>query len=164
MNIRMAEKCDLEGILDIYNYEIENGIATFDAEKKTMTEWKLWFERHSGEGPATAIVAEENGEILGYASLSAYRDRRAYNSTLELSVYVKKEYRNKGVATELMNEIIKIARVDPRVHAIVSVITSGNKASIKLHEKFGFAYCGTIREVGFKFGRYLNVDNYELIV
>lgn len=164
MNIRSAEYGDLGEMLCIYNYEIENGIATFDTEPKTISECELWFEKHTNNALSALIVAEENNNILGYASLSPYRQRHAYDSTLELSVYVKKEYRNKGVATELMGEIIKIARLDERVHVIVSVITSGNKASIKLHEKYGFSFCGTLREVGFKFGRYLNVDHYELMV
>lgn len=163
MNIRKAEYRDLEEMLDIYNYEIENGIATFDTDQKTLSEWKQWFDLNTN-GSASVIVAEENGEVLGYASLTPYRSKRAYASTLELSVYVKKEYRNKGVATELMGEVIRGARLDENIHMIVSVITSGNKASIKLHEKFGFSFCGTLHEVGFKLGRYLNVDHYELKV
>ena len=110
------------------------------------------------------IVAEEKGEIAGYATLSTYREKEAYKSTVELSVYVSPNHRRIGVGTKLMEEILHLARNDESIHTVVSVITSGNAASCRLHEKFGFTFSGTIKEVGIKLGKYVDIDNYFLIV
>lgn len=161
MNIRTAKIEDLKEILDIYNYEVENGISTLDLHKKTYDEQKIWFDAHNKENHPL-IVAEDNRKILGYASLSPYRDKEAYKTTVELSVYVSLNYRKIGVATALMSEIIRYAKKDNNTLTVVSVITSGNAASCALHEKFGFTFGGTVRRVGKKFGRFLDIDNYYL--
>lgn len=163
MIIRKAEIKDIEALLDIYNYEVENTTATFDLNKKTIEQWTTWYENHNiGNHPL--IVAEIDGVVAGYASLSTYREKEAYKSTVELSVYVSTSFRRQGVATALMEEIIRLAREDETTHTVVSVITSENNESVRLHEKFGFTFSGTIHEVGMKFGRYLGISNYELQV
>ena len=161
--IRKAEKKDLAALLDIYNYEVERGVATFDLNPKSMEEWEMWFACHNIDNHPL-IVLEEDGVVAGYASLSPYREKEAYISTVELSVYVAPEHRGKGVAGALMEAILKLAREDETIHTVVSVITGGNAPSIRLHEKFGFTFGGTIREVGWKMGRYLDIDNFYLIV
>lgn len=161
MFIRRAEIEDLEELLEIYNYEVENGIATLDLKPKTLEERKIWFYEHNIENHPL-IVAEIDNHIAGYASLSSYREKEAYKSTVELSIYVGINYRKQGIAFTLMNEILKMAREDETIHTVVSVITGGNEASIKLHNKFGFEFCGTIKEVGMKFGKYVDIDNYRL--
>lgn len=163
MIIRKAERKDIVSTLDIYNYEVENTTATFDLNKRTIEQWTAWYENHNiGNHPL--IVAEVSGVVAGYASLSTYREKEAYKSTVELSVYVATEYRRQGVATALMEEILRLAKEDEVTHTVVSVITSENTESVRLHEKFGFTYSGTIHEVGVKFGRYLGISNYELQV
>lgn len=163
MIIRRAEESDLQELLDIYNYEVKNGVATLDLQPKDLAQWREWFDGHkSAHHPL--LVAEREGRVAGYASLSSYREKEAYRSTAELSVYVAPDARGCGVATALMEAILKEARRDESLHTVVSVITSGNEASCRLHEKFGFEFCGTIREVGMKFGRYLDIDNYRLSV
>lgn len=107
-------------------------------------------------------MAEKDGTIMGYASLSSYREKEAFKATVELSIYIHANYRKCGVATALMEAILAEARADERTHTVVSVITSGNEASEKLHKKFGFEYCGRIKEVGVKFGVYQDIDNYRL--
>lgn len=161
MKIRRAERRDIQALLDIYNYEVEHGVATFDLHKKGLEEWTAWFEAHNVENHPL-LVAEADGRVVGYASLSAYREKEAYRSTVELSVYIAPDARRKGVATALMEEILREAREDARTHTVVSVITAGNEASIRLHERFGFEFCGRLREVGVKFGRYLDITNYRL--
>ena len=99
---------------------------------------------------------------MGYATLSPYRDKEAYESTAELSIYIAPECRRQGAASALMGAILDMARERGRFHLIVSVITSGNAASNALHDKFGFTFCGTLHEVGFKHGKYQSIDNYEL--
>ena len=163
MIIRKAEHRDIEALLDIYNYEVEHTTATFDLNKKTADQWTRWFECHNVSNHPL-IVAEVEGTVAGYASLSDYREKEAYKSTVELSVYVSVDFRRQGVATALMEEILRLAKEDSVTHTVVSVITSENKESVRLHEKFGFNYCGTIHEVGVKFGRYLSISNYELQV
>lgn len=163
MEIRKARREDLRELLDIYNYEVLNGVATFDLNPKSMEEWEKWYMAHN-VGNHPLIVAVYDGHVAGYASLSSYREKEAYRSTVELSVYVSPVYRRRGVAAALMKEILELARQDESIHMVVSVITSGNEASEKLHRRFGFSFCGTIHDMGFKMGEYRSIDNYELMV
>ncbi|MBR5329427.1 MAG: N-acetyltransferase [Firmicutes bacterium] len=163
MTIRTAEKRDIADLLAIYNYEVEYGVATFDLNPKSMDEWEMWFAAHNVENHPL-IVAEEDGRAVGYASLSSYREKEAYRTTVELSLYIHKDYRRRGIATALMTEILDMAKADDTIHTVVSVITAENDTSIALHEKFGFAPCGVIHDVGIKFGRYLSIANFELRV
>lgn len=163
MTIRTAIESDLPALTEIYNYEVVNGVATFDIRPKTVEERAQWFHEHNKDNHPL-IVAEDGGKILGYASLSPYRNKEAYSSTAELSVYVAPTAREKGVATALLTEILKTAKNDPRTHTVISVITAGNDISVHLHEKFGFSYCGTLREIGVKFGEYRNTVTYTLKV
>lgn len=163
IKVRKPVPGDLQSLLDIYNYEVENSVATFDLHPKTLDDFRVWYDSHNiGNHPL--IVAEIGGQAVGYATLSSYRDKEAYSSTVELSVYISPNHRGKGAANALMREIIDMAKKDERTHTVVSVITSGNEASRHLHEKFGFTYCGTMEEVGKKFGRYLGTDSYTLLV
>ena len=161
MNIRRAKGTDIEALLAIYNYEVEFGVATLDLSPKTLSEWWSWYNAHNVENHPL-LVAEKDGTVVGYASLSSYREKEAFKSTVELSIYVDVKHRQEGVATALMEAILEEAKKDERTHTVVSVITSGNAASEKLHKKFGFEYCGCIKEVGIKFGEYRDIDNYRL--
>lgn len=118
-----------------------------------------------GVGSIAGNEAQQGtGRIAGYATLSSYRTKEAYASTVELSVYIAPDFRRRGVASRLMEEILKLAREDERTHLVVSVITSGNEASAALHNKFGFTFAGNIPEAGVKFGEYQGIDQYYLIV
>lgn len=163
IQIRKAEQRDLEELLDIYNYEVRNGVATLDLQLKTIEEWQVWFDAHNKENHPL-YVAVKDGCVAGYVSLSPYREKEAYRSTVELSVYVGAGFRRQGIAAALMDFILNEARKDSTIHNVVSVITSGNEASCRLHDRFGFRFCGTIPEVGIKFGRMLSIDNYSLLV
>lgn len=163
ISIRIAEREDIPALLEIYNYEVEFGVATFDVQPKSLEQRTEWFEAHN-VGNHPLIVAEVEGNVAGYASLSSYREKEAYKSSVELSVYVSPDYRRQGVATALMEAVLQMAREDESIHTVVSVITGGNEASVKLHERFGFTFCGCMKEVGVKFGRYLDIVNYQLMV
>lgn len=163
MVIRKAGRGDLPALLEIYNYEVENGTATFDLTPQTLEQRQVWLDAHNVENHPL-YVADCGGTVAGYMSLSAYREKEAYRSTVELSVYVHHAHRGKGIASQLMAFILEEARRDESIHTVVSVITAGNAASVKLHEKFGFTYGGTVREVGVKFGRYLDIEQYYLHV
>lgn len=161
--IRTAQESDLPALLDIYNYEIANTTATFDMKERTLEERRGWFDAHNVENHPL-IVGEICGQVVGYASLSPYRLLEAYRETVELSVYVDRRFRGRGIGKKLMQAILDDARSRKDVHCVVSVITATNETSIRLHEQFGFRFCGAIHEVGQKFGKRLDIVNYELLV
>ena len=161
--IRRAEETDLPALTDIYNYEILHSDSTFAITPKTHQERLLWLREHNiGNHPL--IVAVDSGEVIGYASLSPYRNMEAYSGTVELSVYVHRDRRGKGVGEKLCRHIIDMARFDKTTVTVVSVITSDNQTSIALHEKLGFEFCGELKNVGVKNGKLLSIKNYQLMV
>ena len=154
LKIREAKITDLDEITEIYNWAILNTTATFDTNKKSIIEQKKWFKNHNKKNPI--IVAELKNEIIGWAALSEYSNRCAYSDTAELSLYVKDGYMNQGFGKELMSNIINIGK-SVGLHVLIARITEGNENSIHLHESHGFKYIGLMREVGYKFGKRLNV-------
>ena len=163
MRIRVAEQKDLQELLDIYNDEAVNSVANLDLNPRSLAEWQVWFDHHNVENHPL-YIAEIDGCVAGYSSLSSYREKEAYKSTVELSIYISPDYRKRGIATALMEFILEEAKADARTHSVVSVITAGNEASCKLHEKFGFTFCGTVPQVGMKFGKFQDIVTYSLIV
>ena len=161
--IRPITENDVPSCLDIYNYEVVNGVATLDLEPRTLPEWQEWYESHSDEHHPI-VVGTIDGVVAGYASLSPYRTKDAFKSTVELSIYIHQEYRGKGVASKLMAHILDHAKETDTLHTVVSVITAGNAASTALHERFGFTYCGLTPQVGFKHGKYQDTETYALLV
>lgn len=163
MEIRWAEKRDLERLTEIFNYEVVNATSSFARRPRTAEEREAWFEEHDWD-THPLIVAEMDGRVAGYASLSTFRSYEAYEASVELSVYVDSDVRGQGIGKALMEHILGMARENDRIHTVISVITGDNETSIRLHEKFGFDCCGTLKEVGFKFGRYLDAAFYQLPV
>ena len=161
--IRSITKDDVFACLSIYNYEVEHGVATLDLEPRTLEEWHEWYNAHSDEHHPI-IVGTIDDVVVGYASLSPYRLKDAFKSTVELSIYIHKDYRGQGVATRLMERILEMAKADTMIHNVVSVITAGNEESTKLHNRFSFTYCGLTPEVGFKHGKYQDTETYALLV
>ncbi|MHB8568348.1 MAG: GNAT family N-acetyltransferase [Nitrososphaerales archaeon] len=149
IRIRNATLDDLPAILEIYNDSVLNSTATFENIPQTLEQRKPWFEKHQSEN--YPLVVAENHSVIGYSSLSPFRNEEGYKSTVELSVYVSKNSRRNGIATLLMNGIVNRAR-KIGYHTIVSCIAGSNEPSIKLHEKLGFELSGRLKEVGFKFG------------
>ena len=161
--IRPITQDDVPPCLDIYNYEVANGVATLDLEPRTLPEWQEWFESHQTSHHCTLLGIVYNGVVF-YASLSPYRTKDAFKSTVELSIYIHEDYRGKGVASKLMAHILDHAKETETLHTVVSVITAGNAASTALHERFGFTYCGLTPQVGFKHGKYQDTETYALLV
>lgn len=161
--IQLITKNDISACLAIYNYEVEHGVATLDLEPRTLEEWREWYNAHSDEHHPI-IVGTIDDVVVGYASLSPYRLKDAFKSTVELSIYIHQDYRGQGVATRLMEHILEMAKADTMIHNVVSVITAGNEGSTKLHNRFGFNYCGLTPEVGFKHGKYQDTETYALLV
>lgn len=161
--IRPITQDDIVSCLDIYNYEVVNGVATLDLEPRTLEEWHEWYNAHRDEHHPI-IVGTIDDVVVGYASLSPYRTKDAFKSTVELSIYIHQDYRGKGVASKLMAHILEHAKENDTLHTVVSVITAGNEGSTKLHNRFGFTYCGLTPEVGFKHGKYQDTETYALLV
>lgn len=163
MTIRWAEKDDLQRLVEIFNYEVLNGTASFSIRPRTIEERAVWFEQHDRD-KYPLIVAEVDKRVVGYASLSVYRDNDAYAATTELSIYVDHENRGRKIGEALMERLLHIAGENGKVHTVISVITADNLVSIRLHEKFGFRCCGATKEVGRKFDRWLDAVYYQLII
>ena len=158
--IRQATPADLRQITEIYNDAIQKTTATFDTEPKTLEEQESWFANHDASHPI--LIAEQDGLIVAWASLSQWSDRCAYNATAEISLYVKEEYRGKGIGKELMKAIIQEGKT-AGLHTIIARIAGSNKISADLCKSFGFQYIGTMREVGKKFDQLLDVHLMQLI-
>ena len=161
--IRPITQDDVVSCLDIYNYEVVNGVATLDFAPRTLPEWQEWFDAHQTVEHCI-FVGLMDDVVVGYASLSPYRTKDAFKSTVELSIYIHQDHRGKGVASKLMAHILEHAKKNDTLHTVVSVITAGNEGSTKLHSRFGFTYCGLTPEVGFKHGKYQDTETYALLV
>jgi L-amino acid N-acyltransferase len=160
INIREATLADQQAILDIYNEAVMNTSATFDTELRSYEKQLAWFANHKKNHPV--LVAENNGTIVGWASLSPWSDRCAYETTVEVSVYVHKDYRLKGIGSRLL-EWVTLEGKKAGNHTVLSRITQGNESSIHIHEKFGYRHVGVMKEVGFKFGKFLDVHMMQLV-
>ena len=161
--IQSITKNDVSACLAIYNYEVIHGVATLDLEPRTLSEWQAWYDAHQTIEHCI-FVGTIDGVVVGYASLSPYRTKDAFKSTVELSIYIHQDYRGKGVASKLMAHILEYAKENDTLHTVVSVITAGNEASTALHERFNFTYCGLTPQVGFKHGKYQDTETYALLV
>lgn len=160
--IRRARIGDLTELLDIYNYEVEHGVATFDEVQQTYEQRKEWFDDHQGK--YILIVKEVDGKVAGYASVSKLFPKPAYDISGEISVYVGKEYRGHGVGKELLKELLNMLQKEGNFESVFSLITGTNEASIKLHEKLGFEYAGVLKNSGVKFRQHLDVVLYRFAV
>lgn len=153
--LRLATLDDAAAIARIYNHEVEHSTATFDLRPRTLDEQRTWLVDRSGAH--AVVVAVIDGEVAGFASLSPYRQRPAYNTTVESSVYVSDRHRGLGVGDHLMSELC--GRSDSHgFHTMIARIGDSNTASIELHRKHGFETVGIEREIGRKFGRWLDVN------
>ncbi len=159
--IREAKETDLSRITEIYNWAVANTTASFDINPQTIEQRAVWFSHYNGRHPL--IVYEIDGYVAGYASLSEFRSKEGYKDTCELSVYIDPQYQRRGIGMELMVSIIETGK-KTGFHVIMSGITADNEISVKMHEKLGFELCGHMKEVGYKFGRYLDCLFYQLIL
>ncbi|WP_028401032.1 GNAT family N-acetyltransferase [Ectobacillus panaciterrae] len=158
--IRRIQEKDLNDILEIYNDAIVNTTAVYDYTPHTIEDRRLWYKQKI-EGGYPVLVFEENHKIIGFATFGPFRAWPAYKYTIEHSVYVHKDYRKNGIGTTLLKEIIRIAN-EQKYATLVAGIDAANEKSIKVHERLGFTYSGTIKKAGFKFGKWLDLAFYQL--
>jgi phosphinothricin acetyltransferase len=154
VHVRLATLDDAEAIRAIYNEEVTGSTVTFDLVPRTLADQRAWLTEHAGAHPA--IVAVKGDDVLGFGSLSPYRSRPAYSTTVEDSVYVHHDQRGQGVGRVVLAELVRLA-TDHGFHAVMARIVGGHEASIALHTACGFELVGVEREVGRKFGRWLDV-------
>ena len=159
--LRLAAESDLAAINDIYNYYVMHSSCTYQEEPESLDDRRQWFSRRSARHPA--IVAQSNGQIVGWGSISPFHSRCAYRHTVENSVYVHHDYHRRGVGSALLRDLISRASAQG-LHAIIAGIDGEQAGSIALHAKFGFQQVGHFKQVGFKFERWLDVIYMELIL
>jgi phosphinothricin acetyltransferase len=152
--IRPAHLDDAEAIRTIYNLEVEGSTATFDLVPRTLDDQRAWLADRSGAW--TTLVAEDAGAVVGFAALSPYKDRPAYRTTVEDSVYVRHDQRGTGVGRQLLERLLDTAAAHG-FHAVMARIEAGGASSRELHARCGFQLVGIEREVGRKFNRWLDV-------
>jgi L-amino acid N-acyltransferase YncA len=161
ISIRRATVADAGAIAAIYNHYVLNSTATFDTQPKTDEDREWWLSDRDPRHPV--IVAERDGEVVGWAALGPYRERPAWVHTSEVAVYVADSQRGSGVGSRLLQALVDEGR-GLGLHALVSQVVAGNDASIRMAERLGFERAGVLREVGRKFGTWLDVVILELVV
>jgi phosphinothricin acetyltransferase len=161
VEIRQARLSDAQAIADIYNEAIATTIATMDTEPKTAEERTRWLQSHDDRHPI--LVAEIDGVVVGWASLTEWSDRPAYADTAESSFYVRSTDRGRGIGRKLKETTIEEAR-RLGFHTLIARITEGSAESLHLNESTGFVHVGTLKQVGRKFGRLLDVHILQKIL
>lgn len=159
--LRLARPDDAEATRQIYNLEVTTSTVTFDLVPRSLDEQRQWIVARSGAH--AVVVAEDGGEIVGFGSLSPWRSRPAYATSVEDSVYVRRDYQGRGVGKTLLTELIRVGRAHG-FHAVFARIVGGHESSVALHRALGFEVVGTEREVGRKFGKWLDVVVMELLL
>ncbi|XEG72013.1 GNAT family N-acetyltransferase [Pseudomonas sp. abacavir_1] len=162
MLIRDASPADLGALRDIYNDAVLNTTAIWNEVSIDLDNRRAWLELRAQQG-FPVLVAEDAGEVVGYASYGPWRAFDGFRETVEHSVYVRADQRGKGVGPQLMQALVDRAR-DQGLHVMVAAIESGNVASIRLHERLGFATTGQMPQVGQKFGRWLDLTFMQLVL
>jgi phosphinothricin acetyltransferase len=154
VSLRTAEARDAEAIADIYNYEVEHTTATFDLVPRSIEAQREWIAARTGAFSAIVADDREHG-VVGFAALSTYRDRAGYRTTVENSVYVHRDHQRRGIGKLLLAGLLDVAR-DSGFHTVIARIDSQGQGSIALHRSLGFVEVGVEREIGRKFGRWLD--------
>ncbi len=152
--LRSASEADLVAINAIYNHYVLHSTCTYQTVPSSEEERAAWFAAHGEKHPV--IVAERDGEVVGWGSLSRFHPRDAYQHSVEDSVYVKHDAHGVGVGSALLAELLRLAKQLGH-HTVLGGIDSEQAASVALHRKHGFIEVAHYREVGFKYGRWLDV-------
>lgn len=161
-HIRPAQEADLSGITEIYNDAILTTTATFDTEVKTLENRLQWFKERDENFPV--LVVEQDHQIIAYAALNKWSERKAYDITAEISLYVHKVHRGKGIGKTLISKIVTAAKEKGSLNSLIARITEGNDQSIYLHQQNGFTLMGIMKQAGMKFGKLHDVTFMQLML
>jgi L-amino acid N-acyltransferase YncA len=156
VELRRARLEDAEALREIYNAEVLGSTVTFDLVPRSPEDQLEWMAAHAGAYPVVVATDGPDGEVVGFSSLSPYRSRPGYAPTVEDSVYVAAGHRGRGVGRLLLGEIVRLAAAHG-FHSVIGRVVGDHPASIALHRSLGFQVVGVEREVGRKFGRWLDV-------
>ncbi|MEZ5321609.1 MAG: N-acetyltransferase family protein [Microthrixaceae bacterium] len=162
VRIRTATVADAEAIRAIYNVEVSTSTVTFDLVERSLDEQRRWILNRSG-AHAVTVAIDDHGEVVGFGSLSPYRDRPAYSTSVESSVYVHRDHHRRGVGSAIVADLVDRA-ASHGFHALFARIVAGHTPSIELHRALGFETVGIERQVGRKFGRWLDVTVMERLL
>lgn len=154
VTIRDALETDLDAINDIYNHYVLNSTSTFHETPLSLEGRRQWWFEHGEKYPV--LVAEDGGKVVGWADLSAYSGRCAYRQTVANGIYLRPDACGKGLGRRLLGELLERGR-SAGYHSVIAVVAAEQTASVGLHKALGFVEVGQLREVGFKFGRRLDV-------
>ena len=154
ISIRHAEERDAEAIRSIYNYEVEHETATFDLVPRSLDDQLEW--QRARTGAFCVYVAELDGEVVGFGALSPYKERAAYRTSVEDSVYIRRDLGRQGIGRAMLSHLLEAAE-NGGFHAVMALITTLSEGSIALHEALGFQLVGIERQIGRKFNKWLDV-------
>ena len=158
--IRAAELPDVAALTALYNHYIEHTVITFDLQPWTVEQRMEWFGHYAETGPHRLLVGERAGEVIGYAGSSMFRPKAAYGRSVETSIYLHPDRVGRGDGSRLYQALLAALATEP-VHRAYAGVSLPNDGSIKLHRRLGFESVGVFREVGYKFGRYVDVEWFE---
>lgn len=161
MKVRLATEADLVAINEIYNYYVFHSTCTYETDPTPDRQRAEWYASHGPRYPIT--VGEMDGRVVAWGSLSRFHPRCAYRKTVEDSVYIRHDMHHRGLGTIILKDLIRRAR-DLEYHTILASIDAAQAASIALHAKLGFRPCAELKEVGFKFDRWLDVVYMQLML
>jgi phosphinothricin acetyltransferase len=160
LTVRDARDADLPAVAAIYTYYVLETTITFNTQVRTPREWTDRFHSEVKNGPYHLLVAEHDGQVAGYVETARFRPKPAYDTSIELSIYVAPDAQGAGIGGALYGELFE-RLADSPFHRAYSVIALPNDHSVRFHERWGFAHRGTLTEAGQKFGRFLDVAFYE---
>lgn len=162
ITVRAAVESDLESIRQIYNDVVANSTAIYDESPRTIAQQNEWFKSKSEQG-FPVIVADLEGRAIAYGSFGMFRPWSCYSSTVEHSLHVASAYRGKGVGTQILVQLMDLAR-QQGAHAMIAGIDSSNLGSIRLHERFGFKKVGELPQVARKFSQWLDLTFMQVLL
>ena len=160
LTLRTANESDLPGILAIYNHAVRHTTAIWNETEVDLENRRAWLQLRQSKNFPVLVAVEENN-ILGYASYGEWRAFDGYRHTVEHSIYIHEQARGRGLGRQLMQALIEHARTQ-NIHVMIAGIDASNQASIRLHESLGFKHAGLFREVGIKFGKWLDLCCMQL--
>jgi L-amino acid N-acyltransferase YncA len=163
ISVRLAERRDAAAIAEIYNREVVETTTTMDLVPRTLTDQEAWLAARSGAFSALVAIEPVSGAVVGFAALSAFKERAAYRTTVEDSVYVHRNHSGKGIGRLLLQHLIDVAR-ESGFHTIIARIEASGEASLALHSRCGFETIGIERQVGRKFNRWRDVAVMQLML
>jgi phosphinothricin acetyltransferase len=163
MHIRPARDGDLPAIVAIYNHYIVETAISFDLDPYTLDERRPWFAQFEDSGRHRLLVADDGGEVVGYAGSHQFRTKRAYDTSVETTVYCAPDAVGRGIGRQLYAALFDLLAGED-IRSMIAGITLPNDASVALHESFGFTPAGVMHDVGRKFGRYWDVGWWERVL